>query len=80
MFGGCVFQECHPMQRSPIFYIGHHYKIHFFCVYKSIPVLNDQLFAHFLFTSVNLISFMIVTIVSVLPGKMPLNYVSSICM
>ena len=52
----------------------------FVCVYKSIPVLNDQLFAHFLFASVNMTSFMIVTIVSVLPGKMPLNYVSSICM
>ena len=50
----------------------------FVCIFKSIPVMDDKLVAHYLYASINMVSFIIVTTVSVLPGKMPLNYVSII--
>ena len=48
----------------------------FVCIYKSIPTMDDDFFANFLYRSINLISLLLVSIRVKSPGKYPLNYVS----
>ena len=46
------------------------------CVYNS-PVMNDDFVARTMFLIIYLISFSFAYIMLVIPGKVPLNYVSS---
>ena len=47
------------------------------CVYKSIPIMEDNFIATFLYLNINMVSFIIVGARMNLPGKYPINYVSS---
>ena len=48
----------------------------FVCVYRSIPVFDDVRWAKNIFYSVHITGFITVLIMTVYPGKPPLNYVS----
>ena len=48
----------------------------FVCIYKSIPTINDNFLATFLYLTINMNSFIITTVMMELPGRYPLNFVS----
>ena len=52
-------------------------KFTFVCVYKSIPVFDDVRWAKYIFYCVHITGFITVLIMTIYPGKPPLNYVSS---
>ena len=51
-------------------------KFCFVCIYKSIPTMNDNFLATFLYLTINMNSFIITTVMMELPGRYPLNFVS----
>ena len=50
----------------------------FVCIFKSIPLMNDNFFANILSRCICLISIILVALRVKSPGKYPLNYVSRI--